>query len=171
MFVSGFPFSKLNFRNRKVGDDVIVEHAYSFRGKTGKRYIVIVEQYNYFMYIVKFCLQERKFYSDRFNHLTKLNECSRVLTTIGLIIKEIHKANPFASFGFIGSNLPEEGKENTKRFRLYKRVVNQVVSPVFFEHRISLKHSAYLLINRDNHEEDLLDKITSMFERIYQLAI
>lgn len=169
MFISSYVFSKLNFVTKKIGDDVLIEHTYSFRGKTGKRYIAIVEEYDYSIHIVKFCLQERKIYSDRFNQLTNLNECSRVLTTIGEMMKEIHKKNPFASFGFIGSNLPDEEKNNTKRFKLYSRVVSQLISPVAFEHKNSQKHSAYLLLNRNNQEVDLLNKITVMFERIYLL--
>ncbi len=170
MFATSYPFSKLNFTSKKIGDDTLIEHIYAFRGKTKKRYIVIVEEYHYFVHIVKFCLQERKIYSNRFNHLTNLNECSRVLTTIGHIMRDVYKKNPYASFGFIGSNLPDEAKENTKRFRLYSKVVSQVISPIAFEHRLSLKHSAYLLINRDNHEENLLNKINIMFDRIYLLT-
>jgi len=169
MFISSFNYKKLNHSKKQVGDDTYVEHVYSFRGKTNKRYLAIVEEYNHFVYIVKFCLQERKIYSDRFNHLTNLNEGSRVLTTIGHIMRDIYKQNPYASFGFIGSNLPEEQKENTKRFKLYSKVVSQLVSPVGFEHRKTEKHSAYLLINKDNHEEDLLNKINLMFDRIYLL--
>ncbi|MGN6533914.1 MAG: hypothetical protein ACTHK0_19390 [Ginsengibacter sp.] len=169
MFISAYSYSKINHTLKQIGDDKLIEYVYSFRGKTKKRYIVIVEEYSHSVYIVKFCLQERKIYSDRFNHLTNLNECSRILTTIGFIMRDIHKNNPYASFGFIGSNLPGEDKENTKRFRLYSQVVSQLISPVGFEHRTSIKHSAYLLINRDNPEPELLDKINLMFDRIYLL--
>lgn len=129
MFLSSFPYSKINHSTPKfIGEDKLIEHVYSFRGKTNKRYVVIIEEYPFFVFIVKFCLQERKYHNDRFNKLTNLNECSRVLTTIGLIMKEIYKQNPFASFGFIGTNLPSEDKENTKRFRLYSRVVSELIS-------------------------------------------
>ena len=89
MFATAYPFSKLNFTSKKIGDDTLIEHIYVFRGKTKKRYIVIVEEYHYFVHIVKFCLQERKIYSNRFIHLTNLNECSRVLTTIGHIMRDV----------------------------------------------------------------------------------
>lgn len=169
MFISSFDYTKLNHSKKHVDKDTYIEHVYSFRGKTNKRYLVFVEEYDYFVFIVKFCLQERKIYSDRFNHLTNLNEGSRVLTTIGKIMKEIYQRNPYSSFGFIGSNLPEEQKANTKRFKLYSKVVSQLISPIGFEHRKTEKHSAYLLINKDNHEENLLHKINSMFDRIYLL--
>lgn len=168
MFLSSYPFCKVNHsKPKQIGKDKLIEYVYSFRGKTNKRYIVIVEEYEHFVFIVKFCTQERKSYSDRFNHLTCLNECSRVLTTIGKIVKEIYEKNPYASFGFIGSNLPAETKDNTKRFRLYAKVINQVISPILFEHKQSKKNSAYILINRENHEPNLLEKIETMFERIY----
>lgn len=170
MFISSYDFSKINHTpTKQIGEYSLIEHTYTFRGKTNKRYIVTVEEYNFFMYIVKFCLQERKIHTDKFNQLTNLNECSRVLTTIGNLMKEIYQKNPYASFGFIGSNLPNEQKANTKRFRLYSKVVRQVISPVAFEHRQTTKHSAYLLINRDNHEIDLLNKIEVMFDTIYLL--
>ncbi|MCG2612792.1 hypothetical protein LZZ85_00815 [Terrimonas sp. NA20] len=170
MFDAGYPFTKLNHsRPKPIGEYNVIEHTYAFRGKTGKRYIAIAEEYNYFTYIIKFCLQERKIHEDRFTRLSRLNECSRVLTTIGQIIKELYQKNPYASFGFIGSPLPEEAKENTKRFKLYSKVVRQVVSPVAFEHRESAKHSAYVLINRDNPEENLLKKMEKMFDKIYLL--
>ncbi len=169
MFISSFPYQKINHITKVVGEDKLIEYVYSFRGKTGKRYLIIVEEYTYFIFIVKFCLQERKYHPDRFNVLTNLNECSRVITTIGKLITELYQKNPFASFGFIGSNLPEEEKSNTKRYRLYSLVVSQLISPVKFEHRRSNKHSAYLLINKDNQEPNLLSKIEEMFERIYDL--
>ncbi|MCO5238889.1 MAG: hypothetical protein M9904_02430 [Chitinophagaceae bacterium] len=171
MFSSSYPFYKINHtKPGGAGTDKLIQHNYAFTGKSKKRYIVVVEEYNYFVFIVKFCLQERKCYSDKYNHLSGLNECSRVLTTVGQIMKEIYSKNPYASFGFIGSDLPGEGKENTKRFRLYAKVVEQVISPVNFEHKTSVKHSAYLLINRDNNEPDLMNKMQAMFDRIYIIS-
>lgn len=170
MFISSFPYSKINHSVKLIGSDKYVEHVYSFRGKSRKRYLVIVEEYDFHVFVVKFCLQERKIYSDRFTQLSNLNECSKVLTTVGYIMRDVQKKNPFASFGFLGSPLPEESKTNTKRFKLYSKVVSQLISPIIFEHHISLKHSGYLLINRDNEEPELLDKIIEMFDRLYLLT-
>jgi hypothetical protein len=164
---SAFKFSKINHCTKNVGTDAYVEHVFSFRGHTNKRYLVFVEEYDYYVYVIKFCLQERKYHTDRFNVLTNLYECSRVLTTIGVIIKDIFLKNPYASFGFIGSNLAQEAKSNTKRFRLYSRVISELISPIHFEHKFSLKHSAYLMVNRDNLEQNLQVKIELLFNRIY----
>jgi hypothetical protein len=170
MFISSFSFSKINRSlPKKLGQFQLIEHVFHFRGNSGKRYIVVVEEYDYSVYIVKFYLQEKKRYPDRFNQLSGLNECSRVLTTVGQIIRHMYNLNPFASFGFIGSCLPGEKRQNTKRYRLYSNIVKQVISPVLFEHRESTEYSAYLLVNRDNQEQHLLEKIELMFNSIYLL--
>ena len=167
MFISSFTYSKINHSQKYIGGDKYIEHVYSFKGKTNKKYLVIVEEYAYFVFVVKFCTYDRKNHPDRFNSLTNINECSRILTTIGYIMKEMVQNNPYASFGFIGSPLPGESNQNTKRYRLYSNVVSQLISPILFEQKSLIQKSAYLLLNRDNHEPDLQKKIEEMFNRIY----
>lgn len=169
MFDNPYRVAKINHSVKSVGEDKLIEYTYSFRGKSGKRYIVIVEQYSYYVFVVKFCLQDRKYHPDRFNQITKLNECGRILSTMGFLMKEMYNNNPYASFGFIGSNSKGESKENTKRFKIYSSVVQQLISPVIFYHRKSLKNSAYLLINKNNPEPELFLKVNEMFDRIYLL--
>jgi len=167
MFTDFFPFTKINHQRRNREDHSYVEHNYTFKGKMGKRYVVIAEQYNYALFAIKFCLCEHKFYPDRFNRLTNFNECSRVITTVGQIIKEVSEVNPIASFVFMGSELPGEEKTNTKRFKLYERIIGNIVSPVKFEHFTSKSKSAYLLLNRNNPEPDLLNKVSGLLEQIF----
>lgn len=171
MFKSSYKFNKVNHRSLKANEYDYIEHVYTFRNKDSKRYVVFVEQYDYNVYAVKFCTHERKNYSDRFTILSKYNECSKVLTTIGAIMLSIVNTNPYASFGFIGSPLPKEQKSNTKRFRLYAKVVEHVISPTLFEHRKSADNSSYLMLNRDNLEQknDLLDCIQTMMYDLYLL--
>jgi hypothetical protein len=167
MFDSPFNYEKINHQKKEIGDAFYIEHVYSFRNKQNKRYLVFIEQYDYNVHVVKFCLHERKNYTDRFNILSKRFECSRVLATIGVIMRELVKINPYASFGFIGSPLPNEELRNTKRFRLYSLVVEQLISPVIFEHRKSILNSGYLMLNRDNNEKNLLIKVEDMFNEFY----
>ncbi len=74
--------------------------------------------------------------------------------------------NPFASFAIIGANSIGENKENTKRFRVYRRVMQNKFSPVQFNHFVLVKNSCYLMINTDNSEPLLLDNIETMFKRV-----
>lgn len=173
MFIQGFDFVKINSQVRHSKGVSFPfsfkEHNFSFRDKTGKRYVVIVEEFEYYVFAVKFCLQDHKNYSDKFNRLTKLNQCSRILTTMGNIMKNIYANNPYASFGFKGSPSLGESENNTKRFKLYSNVIEQLISPVDFEHRSITSISAYLMLNRQNPETDLLNKIEIMFKNNGQL--
>lgn len=170
MWDTPFKFEKLNHTPPKpIGEWSLITHNYSFRGNGNKRYLAIAEQYDYSIYVVKFCHYERKNHPDRFTKLTGFNECNRVLTTMGFIMKELYSKNPYASFGFIGTNLPEEAKSNTKRFRLYSTVVTQLVAPVDFIHVQAHKHSAYLLLNKNNEDPGLRENIEKMFNSIYNL--
>ena len=116
-------------------------------------------------------MQEHKSCEHKFTRLTEQNECSRIIATIGKIMLELHSKNPYASFAFVGSPLKNELQKNTKRFRLYSKVVENLISPIAFEHKTSRKHSAYLMLNRLNKEPDLLKKVEDMFKPIYEYQI
>ncbi|HTN47179.1 MAG TPA: hypothetical protein VL098_12595 [Flavipsychrobacter sp.] len=163
MFTDHFPYRKINF---DIIDGVIT-HNFTFFAKSGTRYIVLAEQYDFFVFAVKFYNARHKNCSERFNRLTNKYECSRVITTVGHIMKDIFNNNPFASFAFIGSQLKDEGKSNTKRFRLYSRIIESLVAPLNFEHRPIPQHSAYIALNRHNTEPQLLEKIEQMFQHIF----
>jgi len=166
MFNQPFAYRKINIQDFIAQKKCIV-HSFSFRGKT-KRYIVVIEQYNYNVHAVKFYLQEHKFCEHKYNRLANQNECSRVITTVGAIMRdEIFKKNPYASFAFQGSNSENEQKNNTKRFRLYTRVVENLIGPVYFEHRPIPEYSAYLMINRHNASESFIDDVLLMFNDIF----
>jgi len=171
MFTDSFPFRAINNHPNKAGGFETIWHNYSFKGKNNKRYIVIAEEFHYSVFAVKFYLQEHKYCEHKFTRLSKQNECSRVITTVGKIMLSITAKNPYASFAFVGSPLKEEAKKNTKRFRLYSKIVANLIAPINFEHKTSRKHSAYLLLNRNNQEPDLLPKIEEMFKPFYEYEL
>lgn len=51
-----------------------------------------------------------------------------------------------ASFGFVASNLPGEGKSNTKRFRFYRQMMANLIGDERFSHYIIPEDSIYLLV-------------------------
>lgn len=171
MFTNSFPYRYINHHPSKANGIPTICHNYSFKGKNNKRYIVIAEQFNYEVYAVKFYLQEHKYCEHKFSRLSKQNECTRVLATVGAIMREIHNKYPYASFAFVGSPLEGEAQKNTKRFKLYSKVVANFVSPISFEHKTSRNHSAYLMLNRNNQEPQLLPKIENMFRPIYEYEL
>lgn len=72
-----------------------------------------------------------------------------------------------ASFGFIGEHSIGEEKDNTKRFRIYKRVTENYFPPEKFEHAINIENSSYLILNKKNKTENLKEKAQVMFNQIY----
>lgn len=144
-------------------------HSYSFRGKSNERYIVSVEEYNYFVFVPKFYLAAHKNCKDKYNKIINKFDCNKVISTVIHIMLLKSKSNPFASFAFIGVNSLGEEKANTKRFKLYSKIMENLISPLNFEHRFSLDKSAYLILNRHNNEPNLLIRIERMFNEIYDL--
>ena len=167
MFIQSFPYRYINYQHVTEPYNHIC-HNYSFVGQSKKRYIVLGEQFDSNVFAVKFYLAEHKFCKHKYRRLTELHECSRVITTVARIIKELSDKNPYASFVFIGANSLNEGKEDTKRFRLYSKIIAGLVSPVQFEHHYSKKYSSYFMINRYTEDKDLLKKIE---ERVKDLMI
>ena len=81
----------------------------------------------------------------------------------------IYKENPHASFGFIGANCENENIGNTKRYRVYYKIVATQISDNIFKHVENVEKSAYMLINRKELEEypNLLEEIERTFQELY----
>ena len=81
----------------------------------------------------------------------------------------LYNENPRASFGFIGANCENESQENTKRYRVYNKIVATQVSENIFKHVENIGKSAYMLINRDELKEypDLVEEIERTFQELY----
>lgn len=174
MFDTHFPFRYINSIKKitEEGEGRYIEFNYSFRGASGKRYIVVVELYEFNCYVVKFHLQEHKNYQDKFRQATMLKECSRVITTVVYIMMQILVGNPYANFGFIGSpGMQEDGFNNTKRFRTYTKIMDKKMTAVPFDRHYNNANSSCLFMNRNNDETDLLIKIENMFTKYYPSLI
>lgn len=169
MFDSPFPYTKIN--HHKVNDSAhnIIAHNYYFYGKTGDRYNVLIEHYEYNVYAVKFYLHKHKNFHNKYQLLTGNFECNRVIATIAAIMKELFISNKTCSFVFVGINCEKEQKNNTRRFRIYSTAVAFVIAPVHFEHNPAPRFSAYLLLNRANTDKEIKLKIETLFNSIYFL--
>lgn len=72
------------------------------------------------------------------------------------IFLDIYKANPLASFGFIGSHTIDkrtgkaEIKAQTKRFRVYRRAVFNYFGEQTFTHFENPENSVYIAISNKN---------------------
>lgn len=122
---------------------------YTFKStKSNQWYWVWVECYDYNVYAIKFHLKSMRHCKSKYSILTNNHEPRRIVMTCINIMLEIYHADDHASFGFIGSNNPDEDIDNTKRFRFYKRIMATYFSEKYFIHQENISKSAYLMINR-----------------------
>ena len=143
---------------------------YHFRStRTKKWYIVRVEQYPNDFYGIKFYLKDDRLNPHKYNRLTGLNEPRPIIYTCIAILMELAEQNPNASFGFIGANLLGESDYETKRFRVYRRVLTTYFSEEHFLHYQIVEKSAYALVRRhvvDNNPE-IIKEISTYFSDNY----
>jgi hypothetical protein len=86
---------------------------------------------------------------------------------------EINGKDNTSSFGFIGSHTESarkrESKENTQRYRIYKRIMVTYFSELHFKHVTNVDKSAYMLIRQTELAKvpDLTEKLETLFTDNY----
>lgn len=82
---------------------------------------------------------------------------------------DIYREDPDASFGFIGANLIGKSEANTKRYRVYKKIVTTYMGAETFHHHYNVEKSAYTLVNKRKLKENpsLIAQIEQFFTDIY----
>lgn len=168
MFDSSYKFRYCNYQDIKQGQYNVRKHILTFSCKKKIQYIVHVEEYPHYTYGVKFYLKNHRLSRRKYNLLTNLHDPLSVIGTCVEIMLYFYAKNSFASFAFIGANsLKEHTGKNTKRFRIYRRIMENSFSPFTFSHRTYEDKSAYLLLNKDNVEQNLLEKVEKIFAYCY----
>ena len=143
---------------------------YTFKSSRSHQwYWVWVEVYEYDLYAVKFHLKAHRDSKNKYNLMTGLNEARPVIHTCIAIMQEIADVNPHASFGFIGANMDEESVFQTKRFRIYSRMMVSYFKGGTFEHYMIVAKSAYLMIRKSELEKEphLAEIFSDKFKELY----
>ena len=101
--------------------------------------------------------------------MTGLNEARPVIHTCIAIMQEIADINPHASFGFIGANMSAESEFQTKRFRIYSRMMATYFKNDTFAHYMIVPKSAYLMIRKSELEKEprLPEIFSDKFRELY----
>lgn len=138
------------FVHRSQGcDGVLRVDLYRFTSiKSGLDYIVRVEEYPNNMYAVKFYLKSHSNSSRKYQLMTNTFEARTVINTCINIMLSVYDQNCMASFGFIGSNSDGESVSNTKRYRVYSKIIATYFSDKLFMHIENIDKSVYMLVNR-----------------------
>ena len=82
---------------------------------------------------------------------------------------ELAEQYPNSSFGFIGANLLGESENETKRFRVYRRVLTTYFSEEHYLHYQIVEKSAYALVRKttlENHPA-IINEISTYFSDNY----
>jgi len=164
--LSFYPYRKVQNIPLAEGDIVKEKYLYAFKSPKSKQwYWVWVEAYDFDMYTVKFHLKSDRNSPTKYNRLTGFNEARAVINTCIAIMLEVNELNPNSSFGFVGANLPNESEKETKRFKVYKRIMVTYFPLSVFDHRENKEKSAYMLVRRTELEKhpDLIQKIEDFF--------
>lgn len=74
-----------------------------------------------------------------------------------------------SSFGFIGANLIGESENETKRFRVYRRILTTYFSEEHYLHYQIVEKSAYALVRKSTIEQNpnLIKEISTYFSDNY----
>lgn len=121
---------------------------YTFKStKSNQWYWVWIECYDHNMYAIKFHLKAHRLSHRKYNLLSSTFEPRKIVFTCIQIMLSIYQEDDHASFGFIGSNLEDEGTSNTKRFKFYRSIMATYFSERHFTHIETPDKSAYLMVN------------------------
>lgn len=137
MFDDAYPHKYKGKRNYQEGEHSYVTHVFTFRASKSDNqvFVVNVEEYlPYHIFVVKFYQKSLKRLDNKYNQMTNTYDATRKIATCIDIMLEFLEANPYSSFGFVGANNLGEGKNTTKRFRVYRKVMTNFFSPISFEH-------------------------------------
>lgn len=163
-------------------DSSVPEKLYRFKSDiSGRKYLVHVEIHPKHFYGVKFHLKDDTNCKEKYNRLTGLNEVRPLVRTCMAIMLDIHNQDSRSSFGFIGSNIISEkitknGKSylhentiNTKRYRVYKRLMLTYFSDEIFLHLVEESKSTYMMIRKTelNLNPSLVKEISDYFTHNY----
>lgn len=154
------------------GEPYFKVHRFTFRCKKNHRYVILLEEYERDFFGIKFYLNAMAEAKNRFEVLTNSHDAPAIINTCLEVMRLKLKENPKASFGFTGAPLESEKSEAdgpTKRFRVYKRIMENLFPPQRFAHYQLERSSIYLLINRNSGEpQKLAEWATEMLRQNYE---
>lgn len=165
-----YPFSFIQRKYDLDDPDLKFIELYHFKSEKSKLwYIVRVECYDKDAYAVKFYLKNHRLSPNKYQMLTNTYEPRRIIYSVMNVMLHIFSQNRQASFAFIGANSEGESESETKRYRVYCRIVANLLGNKEFEHYENKSKSAYALISRRqlNQYPHLVEEFEDFFTRRY----
>lgn len=148
----GCDYKYKTVKTRKHNSIYYNRYAYTFRSRSKTLYIVYVDELKELeLCFIKFLPKVYNKAANKYKVRTNLYEMPSIISTCLNILIDFYKKNPYRSFGFIGENDEGEPIQNTKRYRLYRKIVLSLFSPETFKHICDSSKSVYILLNV-NHQ-------------------
>ncbi len=169
MFDRSYPFINLGSQKTE-GEPYYRVHRFTFRDKRDQRYIVLLEEYEKEFFGIKFHLKSMSNSAKRYELLTGFFDAPAIINTCLKVMAELLETCPNASFGFTGAPLlSDKVDQPTKRFRVYRRIMENLFSPSTFIHYQLPEKNIYLLVNRKNLDpQSLVDWISGILNENYE---
>lgn len=152
-------------------DFMLCRHLYEIVSpKTNVYYMVWVEEYEDHFFAIKFHQRKDKKNPNKYSILTGNNEARPIINSCLVLLVQFAKRYTDSSFGFIGAGMvDDDSMENTKRFRVYRKIVSTLISEKHFEHRFLPKKSTYILLRKTTLQAkpNLPDVLYDKFSFVY----
>lgn len=160
----GYPFIfQMNDYSEKSD---LLEYVLQYRFKSTKSnhtYIVRIEKYIKHTYCLKFFDKANMHSDNKYSLRTSTFEPRTIFFTLLHIMMDVYHNDLKASFFFIGAeDEKDEMGETTRRYRIYRSFVSNVLSSKIFKHHRNNELSLYILVNRASveNEQQYVQRIT-----------
>lgn len=173
MFENYYHFQKVRVQQANGKRYIKSLTTYTFKSEKNS-YIAEAEHYQGNIYILKYYLKQHRHNKKRFNLMANEYKCSQTVSTCIHIMLSLLKKNPSANFGFMGAHTIdlakgyEEKRANTRRFKIYRHAMEQMIGPDYFEHFMNEENSTYLMVNlKEPDVQRVSDFADKMFIECY----
>lgn len=130
------------------------DHLLTFTCRFNHQYLIYVEEYAHLVFGVKFHLKAHQDSDRKYSLMTKFNDTPRVLATIVQAMKLFEIKYPLATFAFFGAEQEGEPVANTKRFRVYKPIMENFFNEAKFDHQYLEAESFYLILKKEHDQQN-----------------
>lgn len=162
MFDKSFDFTYINHQPGGPSDDFLRVHTYKFHSEK-ELYLVRLEEYPFDVFAIKFYPKSFEDSPNKYRLLTNHGNPMPIIRTCINIMIDILNKFPGASLGFMGIEMENEHIGNTKRYRIYRQLMENFFSPVNFSHHVYIPQSIYLLLNRNSKHDNHLQVVEKFF--------
>ncbi len=159
MFDDTYPIRKVTVTRAFTGEFHKLVTRYSFDSRAGERYLIDVTEYPDKFHTIDFFRKRFQYSRQKFTELTQEGDSSRIL---GTVVKHMAKLledgkAQAVCFGFIGARMEGEPEGAvSKRFRVYRKMMEFLISPVTFEHLMDEHIDAYVILKRSADRASVL---------------